>query len=126
MKPLVIDLYHGNPVTSFTKIKAAGIVGIIHKATQGVSVFDHAYATRRKQAVACGLLWGAYHFLDFSSSAEAQAAHFASVAEVDDNTLIALDWETIGGKQPSIELARTFLECIDLCVVRLVRQILAR
>ena len=39
-----------------------GIVGVIHKATQGTTYVDETYASRRVEALACGLLWGAYHF----------------------------------------------------------------
>jgi hypothetical protein len=35
MQPLVIDIYHGDNVSSFTQVKDAGIVGVIHKASQG-------------------------------------------------------------------------------------------
>ena len=76
MQPLVIDIYHGDPVRDFALVKAAGIVGVIHKSSQGGAVVDQGYASRRKLALACGLKWGAYHFFDFSASPEAQAAHF--------------------------------------------------
>lgn len=58
----VIDLSHHNTVTSFQQAQQSEIVGVIHKATQGVSVVDAEYQTRRALARANGLLWGAYHF----------------------------------------------------------------
>ncbi|MGP0093065.1 MAG: glycoside hydrolase family 25 protein [Xanthobacteraceae bacterium] len=111
MKPLVIDIYHGDVVNDFARAKAYGIVGVIHKASQGQSLggVDRAYATRRKLAAAAGLLWGAYHFMDLSDP-EGQAQHFLSVADPDDRTLIALDWENVGGSSPTAEQARVFLE----------------
>lgn len=112
MTPLVIDIYHGDPVIDFAKTRTSGIVGVIHKATQGGENVDHAYATRRKLAAAQGLLWGAYHFFDFSAPPEAQADHFLSVAEPDAQTLVALDWENVGSREPSSHLARAFLERI--------------
>ncbi len=107
--PLVIDIYHGDVVQDFAKVAASGIIGVIHKASQGSAVVDHAYASRRKQALAAGLLWGAYHFMDFSSAPHQQADFFLSVADADTATLVALDWETIGGRQPSAAAAREFL-----------------
>lgn len=112
-KPLVVDIYHGDVVLDFAKVKAAGIVGVIHKATQGGGIVDHAYATRRKSALAAGLLWGAYHFFDFSASPVAQADHFLSVANADEKTLVALDWENVGAREPSAALARAFLHEIE-------------
>ena len=36
----VIDLSHHNTVTSFQDAKAAGILGVIHKATEGTIFVD--------------------------------------------------------------------------------------
>lgn len=113
MTPVVIDVYHGDPVVDFSLTKAAGIVGVIHKATQGGSIVDQGYSTRRKLALAAGLKWGAYHFFDFSASPQAQADHFLSVAAPDENTLVAFDWENVGSREPSAALARAFLEEIE-------------
>lgn len=112
-QPLIIDIYHGDVVQDFAKVKASGILGVIHKATQGGAVVDQAYATRRKQALAAGLLWGAYHFFDFSASPQAQADHFLSVSDADSTTLISLDWENVGNAEPSAALARAFLGEIE-------------
>ncbi len=107
--PAVIDIYHGDNVTDFAKVKASGIIGVIHKASQGTSIPDHAYASRRKQALAAGLLWGAYHFMSLEDGA-AQAEHFLSMADVDASTLVALDWENVGNAEPSAHLAGAFLQ----------------
>jgi lysozyme len=114
MQPLVIDIYHGDAVQDFAKVKAAGILGVIHKASQGGAVVDQAYASRRKLALAAGLKWGAYHFFDFSAQPQAQAEHFLSMADADDDTLVALDWENVGSRAPSVALARAFLEEIEI------------
>ena len=113
MQPLVIDIYHGDAVQDFARVKAAGIVGVIHKASQGGAVVDRAYASRRKLALAAGLKWGAYHFFDFSAPAAAQAEHFLSVADADSDTLVAFDWENVGSREPSAALAKAFLEAIE-------------
>lgn len=113
MSPLVIDIYHGDPVQDFSKTRASGILGVIHKATQGGGIVDQSYASRRKLALAAGLKWGAYHFFDFSASPQVQADHFLSVADADSETLVALDWENVGSREPSAALARQFLEEIE-------------
>lgn len=115
---LVLDGYHGDTITDFAKIKADGIVGFIHKASQGGSVVDQMYATRRKLAVAADLLWGAYHFFDFTASPQAQADHFLSVASPDSTTLVCLDWEDVGSREPSAALALAFLEEIETKIGR--------
>jgi GH25 family lysozyme M1 (1,4-beta-N-acetylmuramidase) len=111
-KPIVIDIYHGDNVIDFAAVRAAGIVGVIHKASQGAGIVDTSYATRRKLALAAGLRWGAYHFMSLEDGA-AQAGHFLSVADADADTLVALDWENVGAAEPSAHLARAFLEVIQ-------------
>ncbi len=70
---VVIDLSHFNPVTSFQEIKQSGIVGVIHKATEGTNWADPTYASRKPQALAAGLWWGAYHFgINEDGAAQAQ------------------------------------------------------
>lgn len=86
----IIDLSHHNAVTSFIEMKNAGIVAIIHKATQGISYQDPKFALRAQQAAASGLLFGAYHF-GSAGDGQAQAEHFLSVAGND--RLLALDFE---------------------------------
>jgi lysozyme len=59
----VIDLSHWDEVESFAAAMAAGVVGIIHKATENNNYFDPTYLARKADAEDAGLLWGAYHFL---------------------------------------------------------------
>ena len=93
--PLVIDLSHHNMVTDFGKIAAAGIRGVIHKATEDVTFKDAEYGPRRQAATGAGLLWGAYHFLR-PGDMKAQAKFFLDTAKIDAMTLIAADHEDEG------------------------------
>src|SRR5262249_50780964 len=54
----VVDLFHGDEVTSFGEAANAGIWGVIHKATTGATGRDDRYASRRTKAADAGLLWG--------------------------------------------------------------------
>jgi lysozyme len=92
INPLVVDLSHHNDVADFGAVKAAGIAGIIHKATESIGFTDKLYADRRGRALGVGLLWGAYHFLRPGSIA-AQVDFFLKVATPDNTTLLALDHE---------------------------------
>ena len=108
MKPNGIDIYHGNKVTDFAALKAAGILFVIHKCTQGVGYADPLYATRRKAATDAGLLWGAYCF-NSGEPIKAQLNEFFSHAEPDENTLMALDFEDNPKSQMTIAQAKDFL-----------------
>lgn len=111
INPKVIDIYHGDTVTDFTKAHAFGIRGVIHKATQGIRITDPLYALRRKQAGAAGMLWGAYHF-NSGEDVTAQVRHFLSVADPDPNTLLALDFEDNPHNDMTLAQARQWLELV--------------
>lgn len=111
--PNVIDIYHGNVVHDFAAIKAAGVLGVIHKCTQGAGYADPAYAARRKAATDAGLLWGAYSF-NTGEPVQAQIDEFFSHAEPDANTLMALDFEDNPHSQMTLGQARQFLQIGDV------------
>ncbi|HVZ41075.1 MAG TPA: glycoside hydrolase family 25 protein [Candidatus Kapabacteria bacterium] len=92
MLNVVIDLSHHNTVSSFSTIKADGIEGIIHKATQGLSYTDPTYASRKTQALDAGLMWGAYHFAS-AADGQQQAEYFLSVVKPGPGDLLVLDIE---------------------------------
>ena len=88
----IIDLSHHNTVTSFADAKAAEVVGVIHKATQGTEFTDATYDQHRAAAKGAGLLWGAYHFAR-RGDIPGQVDHFLSVANLSPDELVVLDFE---------------------------------
>lgn len=106
----VIDISHHNKISSFQKVQQAGILGVIHKATQGITYVDPTFAGNRKKAEQVGLLVGAYHF-GVAGDAIAQAEHFISVAG--EKTLLVLDFEANPqGHDMSLEEAEHFVHHI--------------
>ena len=105
---IVIDLSHFNTVTSFSDVKTDGVVGVIHKATQGTDWEDPTYATRKQQAEAAGLWWGAYHF-GTDADGVAQAQYFLSKVDPGPNDLLALDFEENPESQMTIAQAEQFV-----------------
>jgi lysozyme len=90
----VIDIsHHQGSNVDFAKVKAAGIVGVIHKATAGTNMKDKMYPVNRQKALAEGLLWGAYHWGTGDASAADQVSFFLDYVQPDDQTLVALDYE---------------------------------
>ena len=89
---VVVDLSHHNGKVDLTAAKNDGIVGVIHKATQGWKYRDPMYETNREQALAAGLLWGAYHF-GVGADGVAQADFFLSTVQADNPDLLVLDFE---------------------------------
>jgi lysozyme len=115
---VVVDLSHHNETIDFAKMKASGIVGVIHKATQGLTYVDKTYAKRRGMAVDCGLLWGAYHF-GVGCDGSDQARFFLDVVKPNAHTLLVLDYEpNLTGPTMSLDQAREFVEHVGAATGR--------
>lgn len=101
----VIDISHHNGAgLDFAKAKADGIVGVIHKASQGLTVGDARYASNRAKATAAGLLWGAYHFATGADPVK-QAKNFLAKLGDPKDVLMVLDYEP-NPKGPTMSLAQ--------------------
>jgi lysozyme len=113
-KPInvVVDLSHHNEKVDFVKVKADGIVGVIHKATQGLTYVDKTYTARQRVASEVGLLWGAYHF-GVAGDGSDQAQFFLDTIQPDGEILLVLDYEpNLTGPTMSLDQAREFVEHI--------------
>jgi lysozyme len=104
----VIDLSHYNSVTSFDEVKQGGVLGVIHKATEGTGWSDPTYTARKSQALAAGLWWGAYHF-GVNEDGTAQAQYFLSIVKPGPQDLLALDFEENPSSQMTIAQAEQFV-----------------
>lgn len=107
----VIDISHHNKVSSFAKIKNAGIYGIIHKATQGLQYKDPTFVANRANALKAGIKVGAYHF-GVAGDAIAQAEYLVTTAGLD--ALLVLDFEgNPQGQDMSLDEAEHFVDHIN-------------
>jgi lysozyme len=106
---VVIDLSHHNGAVDLSQAAPAGVVGILHKATQGAAYTDPMYQTNLAQAQQNGLLWGAYHF-GTGDDGVAQADAFLQLVKPSGQMIMALDLEANSqGASMTIEDARAFL-----------------
>jgi lysozyme len=108
----VVDLFQGDRATDFGQAAGSGVWGIIHKASTGATGWDRKYAERRPNALAAGLLWGAYHW-GTHIEVKRQVDNFLKRADPDENTLVALDYEADAGSQMTLDQAREFLTRIS-------------
>ena len=112
--PIVADLSHyswGNGPPDFAKAQASGTLGVIYKASEGLTWTDPTYAQSRALAEKAGLLWGAYHF-GTNADGKAQADAFLKAADPAESTMIALDFE----KNPTpmtLSIALDFLHEVE-------------
>ncbi len=119
----VVNLSHYDLMqVDFERMKAEGIVGVIHEATYPRFDRDSHYGNRQVAAIRAGLLWGAYHFGDATDPVR-QADHFLGTvaSQVDggsprpDGVLLVLDFEKNGhypGGTMRVDQAVTFVERI--------------
>lgn len=109
----VIDISHHNgPSLDFAAAKLDGVLGVIHKASQGASGIDPMYSANRKKANAAGMLWGAYHFATGNVALQ-QATHFLESIGDPTGVLMVLDFEpNITGSSMSLDQARMFVTYI--------------
>lgn len=106
---VVIDVSHHNGNVNLDKAKADGILGVIHKATQGQTGSDPMYKTNRTKANNAGLLWGAYHFATGSDGVK-QAQNFLNVVGDPAKMLLVLDFEpNLTGPSMTLDEARAFV-----------------
>lgn len=103
----ILDINH-NVDVDLAAAQSAGIVAVIHKATEGATYQDPMYATARAQAQQLGLLWGAYHF-GTAADVDQQIANFAATAQVGAADLVVLDYETNSGNQMTLDQAQQFV-----------------
>jgi GH25 family lysozyme M1 (1,4-beta-N-acetylmuramidase) len=98
-RPIVdVSRWQATARLNWTEAKAAGIVGVIAKATQGVGGRDPAFRQHLRNAYDAGIrLLGGYHFLDAGDPAK-QASHLVEIMDEDfsddlTGRLLALDLE---------------------------------
>jgi lysozyme len=113
---LIADMNHANTV-NFSRIAAAGIGGVIHKARQGTGFADPLYSSRRMQALAAGLEWGAYDFAT-GDAVEENVKDFLETAAPDDRTSLWLDFEDNAHSEMSMAQALEFMDRVDQAVGR--------
>jgi lysozyme len=118
VNPLVVDLSHWDPADDYDAVLAAGIVGVIYKATEGTSYTDPTYVAQQHAAKDAGLLWGAYHFAD-SSDVQKQIDNFLRFAAPDPDELFCLDWEDNGGDTMALDDVKAWIWGVESRLGRL-------
>jgi len=120
-RPVAIDLYQGDsvqdtpgPLGGFARVKAKGIVFLLHKASEGVSVVDSRYRARRAawmdgvpipvtdvngKVLQLTPKFAAYHYL-IGQDPVAEAKHFLETAQLKPGDDAAVDWEQSPGRPP--------------------------
>lgn len=110
----IVDISHFQKFPDFGRVASAGILGVFHKATQGVSFVDPNFSTNRAAINSAGLLFGAYHFGTGVDGGQ-QAQHFLATVNPQPGDLLVLDFETApqGTPQMTADQARAFVVAVQ-------------
>jgi lysozyme len=103
--PKVVDLSHYDDLYDINQVKAAGIVGIVNKATEGPHVVDRTFSIRKPVVLGAGLKYGSYHFVRPGDMSQQVAHHLETIGDPAD-LMIMLDWEVTNVSVPA---AREFV-----------------
>ena len=112
MIDVVADISHFNSNIDFVKVAASGMLGLIHKASQGITGTDPLYAHRKPLALQTGLLWGAYHF-GTNESGATQATHFLNTVQPGPADLLVLAFEANGNDSMGLQQAEEFVQHVQ-------------
>ena len=94
-------------------MREAGARFVIFKASQGTHFADSSYFTGWDVAKQAGLLRGCYHYLDWSASAEEQAAHYCAVYNPDSELPPIADYEEYSESPArALEYLKIFCEAV--------------
>jgi lysozyme len=88
----IIDISHHQGTPDFDAVALAGVIAMIHKATQGTSNVDDCRAENIVNATAAGIACCTYHFLEHGDIEE-QMAHYLDVVEPVEGERMVIDWE---------------------------------
>ena len=109
----VIDLTSDNIIPDNLKAaRAAGVVGMIHRCTEGEDGVDDKAKARVFLAKEAGMLVGLYHILD-DAKVKDQVDNFVTAAKelgLEDNWLLAVDYDPEGAE---LEVVSEFMDCLE-------------
>jgi len=107
--PIVVDLSHYQPTPDWQKLKAAGVVGVILKCTDGAGYVDPTFASRYDAAIAAGLAVSTYHFLR-PGNIQTQMNFYLNTLKPRNGERLCLDHEDAGVTLKELEQAVAYLQ----------------
>ena len=91
--PIIIDAFYNNSIDWDEMKKDKRVIGILHKATEGVDFADEKYKLRRKVAKQKDYKWGSYHLLRKGNTIEQAEFYLDKIGINSKDEIMALDVE---------------------------------
>lgn len=109
-----IDTARYQGVIDWNRVKASGIPFAIQKCTEGTTYKDPSFERNKKGAREAGVLFGSYHFAGGLNPQKEAEFFVASVGDIREGELLALDYE-INLKDP-VAWCKAFLDRVTQLV----------
>ena len=93
--PVCIDISHWQDFPDFDEVRAAGVLGVIHKATEGTSYVDPNRATNCENALKAGLAVSTYFWIK-PGDGRAQAEFYLQTIDPEPGERVVIDYEEDG------------------------------
>lgn len=103
-----IDISHWQNFPDFTKVKAAGVIAMIHKATEGSSYVDPNRAQNISNAIKAGIQCCTYHWLKPGDATDQMRFYLKTVDPVPGERVV-IDYEEDGCTLDDLHEAVAFL-----------------
>jgi len=93
--PICIDISHHQGFPDFREVRDAGVLGMIHKATEGTSFVDQNRAENCSSAIGAGIVCATYHWLKPGDAAD-QMKFYMDVVQPVSGERMVIDYEEDG------------------------------
>lgn len=104
-----IDISHWQGFPDFEQVKAAGVLAMIHKATEGTGYSDPNRAINCSNAIDAGIAVATYHWLSPDENPESQMRYYLDVLEPVPGERVVIDYEEAGCTLDQLKTAVEFL-----------------
>ena len=95
-RPKCIDISHYQGYPDFQTVADAGVVAMIHKATQGVGYVDPYRAKNCSNAIKAGIKIATYHWLSHERDPKLQMDHYIKTIDPVPGERMVIDYEENG------------------------------
>lgn len=110
--PVCIDISHHQGYPDFEQVAAEGVLGMIHKVSEGTSYKDPNRAENCSNAIAAGLSISTYHWLSPGSDPADQMKFYLDLLEPVKGERVVIDYEQDGCTLSGLEKAvQALMDC---------------
>lgn len=107
-----IDISHWQGFPNFEEVHAAGVIAMIHKATEGTGYSDPNRGINCKNAIDAGIAIATYHWIKPGSNAADQMAYYLDVIEPVEGERVVIDYEEDGCTLDQLKVAVEYLKSV--------------